>query len=121
MAFNPFMPTVAFNICCPRDCVSGHKGGTRGAPIMPRDAVSRTTNVERNGGHKWVIFALNSYRWHSHSTCSMALAETVGGTPLRATQRNAPAEERCTEVRGRVPLRHSSTGKKVIFQVICIH
>ena len=22
---------------------------------MPRDAVSRTANVERNGGHKWVI------------------------------------------------------------------
>ena len=33
---NPFMPTVAFNICC------------------PRDAVSRTANVERNGGQKWV-------------------------------------------------------------------
>ena len=32
----------------------GFKGGTRGAPIMPRDAVSRTANVERNGGHKWV-------------------------------------------------------------------
>ena len=31
----------------------GFKGGTRGAPIMPRDAVSRTANVERNGGHKW--------------------------------------------------------------------
>ena len=32
----------------------GFKGGTRGAPIMPRDAVSRTAHVERNGGHKWV-------------------------------------------------------------------
>ena len=32
----------------------GFKGGTRGAPIMPRDTVSRTANVERNGGHKWV-------------------------------------------------------------------
>ena len=32
----------------------GFKGGTRGAPLMPRDAVSRTANVERNGGHKWV-------------------------------------------------------------------
>ena len=30
------------------------KGGTRGSPIMPRDKVSRTANVERNGGHKWV-------------------------------------------------------------------
>ena len=34
--FNPFMPTVAFNICCPSDCVS------------------RTANVERNGGNKWL-------------------------------------------------------------------
>ena len=29
----------------------GFKGGTRGAPIMPRDAVSRTANVERTGRH----------------------------------------------------------------------
>ena len=29
-------------------------GGTRGAPIMPRDTVSRTANVERTGRHKWV-------------------------------------------------------------------
>ena len=32
----------------------GFKGGTRGAPIMPRDAVSRTANDERTGRHKWV-------------------------------------------------------------------
>ena len=32
----------------------GFKGGTRGALIMPRDAVSRTANAERNGGYKWV-------------------------------------------------------------------
>ena len=71
--FNTFMPTVAFNICCLRDCVSRHnggatvaplkplsddsvlralsivsegfKGGTRSAPIMPIDAVSPTANV----------------------------------------------------------------------------
>ena len=30
---NPFMPTVAFNICCPRDCVSRHNGSTSGAPL----------------------------------------------------------------------------------------
>ena len=35
----------------------GFKGGTRGSPIMPRDAVSRTANVQRNGGHKWVKWA----------------------------------------------------------------
>ena len=33
--FNPFMPTIAFNICCPRDCVSRHNGGTAGAPLKP--------------------------------------------------------------------------------------
>ena len=37
---NPFVPTVAFkllssNMCCPRDCVSRHNGGTSGAPIKP--------------------------------------------------------------------------------------
>ena len=32
---NPFMLTVAFNICCPRDCVSRHNGGSAGAPLKP--------------------------------------------------------------------------------------
>ena len=32
----------------------GFKRGTRGSPIIPRDAVSRTANVERTGRHKWV-------------------------------------------------------------------
>ena len=27
------MPTGAFNICCPRDYVSRHNGGTSGAPL----------------------------------------------------------------------------------------
>ena len=36
----------------------GFKGGTRGSPIMPRDAVSRTANVERTGRHKWVKFSM---------------------------------------------------------------
>ena len=29
---NPLMPSGAFNICCPRDCVSRHNGGASGAP-----------------------------------------------------------------------------------------
>ena len=33
--FNPFMPTGAFNICCPRDCVSWHNGETSGALLKP--------------------------------------------------------------------------------------
>ena len=48
---NPLMPSGVFNICCPRDCVSRHNGGTSGAPIMPRDAVSRTANVEHTARH----------------------------------------------------------------------
>ena len=32
---NPLMPTGAFNICCPRDCISRHNGGTSGAPLKP--------------------------------------------------------------------------------------
>ena len=40
MYINPFLPTVAFKIC------------------YPRDAVSRTANVERNGGQKWVNTAV---------------------------------------------------------------
>ena len=47
-------------VLCLRDYVSvyvseGFKGGTRGAPIRPRDAVSRAANVERTGRHKWDI------------------------------------------------------------------
>ena len=82
------MPTVAFNICCPRDCVSRHNGGTSGAPLKPlRDdsalralsslrglrgapevhplcretSVSRTANVGTvgmNGLSIWAITAL---------------------------------------------------------------
>ena len=32
---NPFMPTGAFNIYSPRDCVFRHNGGTSGAPLKP--------------------------------------------------------------------------------------
>ena len=31
---------------------------------MPRDAVSRSANVERNGGHKWVKTNLESLHVH---------------------------------------------------------
>ena len=30
---------------------------------MPRDAVSRTANVERNGGHKWVNSVILVHAW----------------------------------------------------------
>ena len=64
-------------MCCPRDCVSRHnggtagaplkplrddggfKGGTRGSPIMPRDAVSRTAHVGTVG----VIYRLHCWNW----------------------------------------------------------
>ena len=35
----PFMPTVAFNICCPRDCVSGHNGGAWVPPLNPSESI----------------------------------------------------------------------------------
>ena len=35
LIINPFMPTGAFNICCPRDCVSRHNGGTSGTSLKP--------------------------------------------------------------------------------------
>ena len=46
---NPFMPTGAFNICCPRDCVSRHNGGTSGAPLKPPrdDSVLRALSTLR--------------------------------------------------------------------------
>ena len=36
---NPFMPTVAFNICCPRDCVYRHNGDTSDAPLNPSETI----------------------------------------------------------------------------------
>ena len=44
---NPFMPTVPTFAVRETD-VSRHNGSTRCSPIMPRDAVSRTANVEAN-------------------------------------------------------------------------
>ena len=84
---NPFMPTVP-TFAVRETHVSRHNGGTSGAPLKPlrddsalralsslrgyyyargalimsRDAVSRTANVERNGGHKWVnVNSTNNY------------------------------------------------------------
>ena len=47
MPLNPLMPSGAFNICCPRDCVSRHHGGTSGAPLKPLrvDSALRLQNV----------------------------------------------------------------------------
>ena len=52
-----FMPTVAFNICCPRDCVSRHNGGPTGAPLKPPrdDSALRTLSSLR--GLRGPIFA----------------------------------------------------------------
>ena len=43
------MPNGAFNICCPRDCVSRHNGGTSGAPLKPLrvDSALRTLSTLR--------------------------------------------------------------------------
>ena len=39
------MPTGAFNICCPRDCVSRHNGGTSGTPLKPLRVDSALNNI----------------------------------------------------------------------------
>ena len=44
---NPLMLTSAFNICCPRDCVSRHNGGTSGAPLKPLRVDSALSYAER--------------------------------------------------------------------------
>ena len=44
------MPTVAFNICCPRDCVSRHNGGTSGAPLKPLRDDSALRAISSLGG-----------------------------------------------------------------------
>ena len=45
--FNKFQAN--FNICCPRDCVSRHNGGTSGAPLKPFgvDSALRTLSTLR--------------------------------------------------------------------------
>ena len=51
---NPFMPTGALNICCPRDCVSRHNGGTSGAPLKPLrvdSALRALSSLRGLGGH----------------------------------------------------------------------
>ena len=44
-----FMPTGAFNICFPRDCVSRHNGDTSGAPLKPLrvDSALRALSTQR--------------------------------------------------------------------------
>ena len=47
------MLTVAFNMCCPRDCVSRHNGGTSGAPLKPLrvdSALNDALRAERDVG-----------------------------------------------------------------------
>ena len=51
----------------------GFKGGTRGAPIMPRDAVSRTANVERTNIYILsLVCNLNSFQNDQLSVASVS-------------------------------------------------
>ena len=52
MRLNPFVPTVPTFAVRETD-VSRYNGGTRGAPIMPRD-VCLSDSKCWNGGQKWV-------------------------------------------------------------------
>ena len=56
MLLSDTVETSLTHLCRPQSTIvsEGFKGGTRGSPIMPRDAVSRTANVERTSRHKWV-------------------------------------------------------------------
>ena len=51
------MCVTSLHICVVKANISYQTDKDFLASIMPRDAVSRTTNVERNGGHKWVNWA----------------------------------------------------------------
>ena len=57
------MPTVAFNICCPRDCVSRHNGVTSGAPLKPLRALSTCISV---GKRRHVEYTRGAHRIGSH-------------------------------------------------------
>ena len=53
---------------------------------MPRDAVSRTANVERNGGHKWVNGCrFSNMRLGTH----IYLVEGCQGYPPRRDKENS--------------------------------
>ena len=77
----PSISSLPFLSCCHRTTTTestidseGFKGGTRGAPIMPRDTVSRTANVERTGRHKWVKLndSLNS-QWFNNADSAIRI------------------------------------------------
>ena len=51
------MPTGAFNICCPRDCVSRHNGGTSGVPLKPlRDDSALIYSTDRLEGSALAVY-----------------------------------------------------------------
>ena len=78
------MPTGAFNICCPRDCVSWNNEGTAGAPLKPLrvdSALGALSSLKTcwNGGNKWVkrgcVFTIQQCAVHirRHSSVMIAL------------------------------------------------
>ena len=53
----------------------GFKGGTRGAPIMPRDAVSRTANVDitpGQAGYVYIYIYIYTYKLLEHSSIQLS-------------------------------------------------
>ena len=63
----------------------GFKGGTRGSPIMPRDAVSRTANVESTGRHKWVKIV--AYKTNRFRTLQIFWDQKLNSTTFGAAVR----------------------------------
>ena len=85
---------------------------------MPRDAVSRTANVERNGGHKWV--KLPKFQQSDEigaTTLWVSSPPQRQGTRLKASTDPFHRYESMEEARGRPnlcpPMPDSSDPKKV--------
>ena len=82
------MPTGAFNICCPRDCVSRHNGGTSGAPLKPLRVDSALRYQAINARSRTSAPPLN--RSHVSQHADMV---AIGATTLKFINNNAQLEK----------------------------
>ena len=70
------MPTGVFNICCPRDCVSRHNGGTSGALLKPLRVDSALRALSTLRGLRGAPDLLSERRSLSDSKCWNLVAKT---------------------------------------------
>ena len=100
------MPNGAFNICCPRDCVSRHNGGTSGAPLKPLrdDSAPRALSFQEvcKGAQihfyfsKYTLFISYIYMFFFFRSQFLLQASEVSGVPIN---------KRASEVSG-VPIQN---------------